>query len=91
MEIKTPNPSSTLKVQRILGVEVHLDSVPTGYQCFFKLPGVDELHWLGEVAKVSRVDQIMWQAKGSKRFRTVMPQAIEELLVRAELVEGIGW
>jgi hypothetical protein len=35
--------------------------------------------------------EIMWQAQDSKRFRTMMVQAVEELLVRAELIEGIGW
>jgi hypothetical protein len=46
---------------------------------------------LGTVHRVERVGEIMWQARGSKRFRTMMTQAVEELLVRAELIDGLGW
>ena len=72
-------------VQRINGIEVTLNRTSTGF---------DVLHQgelLGSVAKVQRVGETMWQASESKRYRTMMPQAVEELLVRAGLIDGLGW
>lgn len=70
---------------RVCGIEVETIRTPTGF---------DVIHAgqsLGSVTKVKRLGEIMWQAEGSKRFRTMMTQAIEELLVRAELIDGFGW
>ena len=71
--------------RRINGIEVTLDRTPTGFEVYHL-----GKH-LGTVTKVERVGEIMWQAKDSKRFRTMMTQAVEELLVRAELIDGLGW
>ncbi|HVT14347.1 MAG TPA: hypothetical protein VHE55_18935 [Fimbriimonadaceae bacterium] len=72
-------------VQRINGIEVTLERTPDGFDVFH------DGKPLGSVRKVERVGETMWQAEGSKRFRTMMPQAVEELLVRAELIDGFGW
>ncbi len=72
-------------IQRINGIEVRLDRTPTGFEVFH---AGDRL---GSVRKVERVGEIMWQAEDSKRFRTMMTQAVEELLVRAGLIDGFGW
>jgi hypothetical protein len=72
-------------VTRINGIEVTLNRTPTGFEVFHSGGR------LGSVEKVERVGEIMWQAEGSKRFRTMMPQAVEELLVRAGLIDGLGW
>jgi hypothetical protein len=71
--------------QRINGIEVTLNRTPAGFEVFHMGQR------LGSVSKVERVGEIMWQAEGSKRFRTMMTQAVEELLVRAELIDGLGW
>lgn len=71
--------------QRINGIEVTLIRTPTGFDA------VHDGNPLGSVRKVERLGEIMWQAEGSKRFRTMMTQAVEELLVRAELIDGFGW
>ena len=71
--------------QRICGIPVTLVRTPTGFTVY------TAFSCIGNVNKVDRMGQIMWQAEGSKRFRTMMPQAVEELLVRAELIDGMGW
>jgi len=75
----------TPMTQRINGIEVRLDRTPVGFEVFH------ENIRIGSVKKVERLGEVMWQAEGSKRFRTMMPQAVEELLVRAELIDGFGW
>lgn len=72
-------------LQRINGIEVELTRTQSGFEVFHLGQR------LGSVNKVERVGETMWQAEGSKRFRTMMPQAVEELLVRAELIDGFGW
>jgi hypothetical protein len=72
-------------VQRVSGIEVELTRIKDG----FEVRHLGEL--LGTVRRVERVGEIMWQAQDSKRFRTMMTQAVEELLVRAELIDGLGW
>jgi len=72
-------------VRRINGIEVSLERTGTGFDVFHQGKP------LGAVRKVERVGEIMWQAEGSKRYRTMMTQAVEELLVRAELIDGLGW
>lgn len=67
------------------GIEVRLERTPTGFEAWI------EDQSLGRIARVQRLGETMWQAEGSKRFRTVMTQAVEELLVRAELIDGFGW
>ncbi|HTQ10789.1 MAG TPA: hypothetical protein VMI31_12005 [Fimbriimonadaceae bacterium] len=71
--------------QRINGIEVRLERNAAGFDVYHGDAS------LGSVRKVERVGEIMWQAEGSKRFRTMMTQAVEELLVRAELIDGFGW
>jgi hypothetical protein len=70
---------------RVCGIEVELTRTPTGFEVAHA--GTR----LGSVRKVERMGEIMWQAEDSKRFRTMMTQAVEELLVRAELIDGLGW
>ena len=77
-------PSNRL-TQRINGIEVTLNRTSDGFEVFHLGQR------LGSVLKVQRVGEIMWQAEDSKRFRTMMTQAVEELLVRAELIDGLGW
>jgi hypothetical protein len=72
-------------VQRINGIEVTLERKGLGFEVFH------QGERLGFVHRVERVGETMWQAEGSKRFRTMMTQAVEELLVRAELIDGLGW
>jgi hypothetical protein len=72
-------------LQRINGIEVRLERKGPGFDVYHQ----DQL--LGSVKRVERVGETMWQAEGSKRFRTMMTQAVEELLVRAELIDGLGW
>lgn len=71
--------------QRVCGIEVELTRIQDG----FEVRHQDQL--LGTVKRVERVGETMWQAQDSKRFRTMMTQAVEELLVRAELIDGLGW
>ena len=71
--------------RRVCGIEVTLSRTPAGFEVFH------DGKRLGSVARVKRMDETMWQAEGSKRFRTMMTQAVEELLVRAELIDGLGW
>jgi hypothetical protein len=71
--------------QRVNGIEVELTRIADGFEVYH------EGRRLGSVTRVQRVGEIMWQAEGSKRFRTMMTQAVEELLVRAELIDGLGW
>ena len=71
--------------QRINGIEVTLNRTSTGFDVYHNDA------FLGSVRKVERVVETMWQASESKRYRTMMPQAVEELLVRAELIDGLGW
>lgn len=73
------------ETRRICGIEVQLERLPSGFDVL-----VDGRS-LGRVSPVQRMGETMWQAEGSKRFRTVMTQAVEELLVRAELIDGFGW
>lgn len=75
----------TVQIQRINGIEVGLERTDTGFEVY-----VDGSR-IGAVAKVSRVGESMWQAEGSVRYRTIMNQAVEELLVQAGLVDGFGW
>jgi hypothetical protein len=72
-------------VQRINGIEVTLLRTETGFEVFH------EGKRIGAVAKVQAVGEAMWRAEGSKRYRTMMPQAVEELLVRSGLTDGLGW
>lgn len=72
-------------LQRINGIEVRLERTETGFEVFH-----DDVR-LGAVNRVNRVGEAMWQAEGSKRYRTMMPQAVEELLVRGGLSDGLGW
>lgn len=74
-----------LLTQRISGIEVNLRREGTGFEVFHLGQR------LGSVRRVERMGEIMWQAEDSKRFRTMMTQAVEELLVRAELIDGLGW
>ncbi len=71
--------------QRVCGIEVELIRIHDG----FEVRHLDQV--LGTVRKVERVGETMWQAQDSRRFRTMMTQAVEELLVRAELIDGFGW
>lgn len=73
------------ETRRVNGIEVTLDRFANGFDVIY------EGKSLGKVVKVERVGETMWQAEGSKRFRTMMTQAVEELLVRAELIDGLGW
>ncbi len=73
------------QTQRVCGIEVQLVRLPDGFEVFHQ----DQE--LGTVRRVARMDETMWQASDSKRFRTMMTQAVEELLVRAELIDGLGW
>ncbi len=73
------------QTQRVCGIEVTLVRSGAGFDVFH----LGEK--LGSVRKVERVGETMWQASDSKRFRTMMTQAVEELLVRAELIDGLGW
>lgn len=70
---------------RVNGIEVELEPIRDGY----RVRHLGEV--LGSVVRVERLGETMWKAEGSKRFRTMMTQAIEELLVRAELIDGYGW
>ncbi|MHB8637555.1 MAG: hypothetical protein ACYC96_13890 [Fimbriimonadaceae bacterium] len=72
-------------LQRVNGIAITLERSADGFEVFHE--GVR----LGAVNRVQRVGEPMWQAEGSKRYRTMMPQAIEELLVRAGLSDGLGW
>jgi len=72
-------------LQRINGIEVTLERTVTGFEVFH------DGKRLGAVSRVQAVGEVMWQAEGSKRYRTMMPQAVEELLVRAGLSDGLGW
>lgn len=73
------------QTQRVSGIEVELERNADGFDVFH----LDQK--LGSVRRVERVGEIMWQAQDSKRFRTMMVQAVEELLVRFELIDGLGW
>ena len=73
------------QTQRVCGIEVTLTRTPDGFEVYH----LGER--LGSVKRVKRMDETMWQASDSKRFRTMMTQAVEELLVRAELIDGLGW
>lgn len=72
-------------LQRINGIEVDLERTATGFEVFHNGER------LGAVNRVERVGEAMWQAEGSKRYRTMMPQAVEELLVGHGLSDGLGW
>lgn len=72
-------------IQRISGIEVELTRVGDG----FEVRHLGEL--LGTVKRVERFGETMWQAEGSKRLRSMMPRAVEELLIRADLLDGMGW
>lgn len=52
--------------------------------------------FLGRVSRENRFDQWFWRAVDSerneiKRFFTSRPEAIQLLLLRADLIEGIGF
>ena len=70
---------------RVCGIEVELTRTSDGFLAYH------DGKLLGSVKRVERVGETMWQAEDSKRFRTMMTQAVEELLVRAELIDGLGW
>jgi len=72
-------------LQRINGIEVELERTASGFEVFH------DGKRLGSVSRVRAVGEDMWQAEGSKRYRTMMPQAVEELLVRSGLTDGLGW
>lgn len=72
-------------VQRVCGIEVELTRTNEGFLVHH------DGKPLGSVKRVERMGETMWQAEDSKRFRTMMTQAVEELLVRAELIDGFGW
>jgi hypothetical protein len=72
-------------IQRVNGIEVELTRIRDGFEV--RSQGV----FLGTVHRKERVGEILWQANDSKRFRTIMTGAVEDLLVRAELIDGIGW
>ena len=76
---------TNVQIQRINGIEVALDRIKDGFDVYVDGKKV------GDVKRVERVGQAMWQADGSKRYRTIMNQAIEELLVREGLIDGLGW
>ena len=77
-----------MDIVRISGLEVEIDAKG---QVFF------EGQLLGRVARQERVGQHFWRAyeAGSeeplKRFLTTRPEAVQLLLINADLVDGIGF
>jgi hypothetical protein len=77
-----------MDIVRISGIEVEVD--PKG-NVFF------EGRQLGRVSRQERVGQFFWRAyqgdseEPLKRFLTTRPEAIQLLLINADLVDGIGF